>query len=67
MTERSANHVTHRAVICQPVVSQSSWPVRLPQELYCIEGVVTAAQCTATVSKSIVLPRIWALGREYAD
>ena len=26
--------------------------------LYCIEGVVIAAQCTATFSRSIVLPRI---------
>ena len=35
--------------------------------LYCIEGVVIAAPCTATFSRSIVLPRIWVLGREYAD
>jgi hypothetical protein len=36
--------------------------------LYCIEGVVFAAQCTATFSKSIALPRIWVLlGREYTD
>ena len=26
--------------------------------LYCIEGVVIAARCTATFSRSIVLPRI---------
>ena len=36
--------------------------------LYFIEGVVIAAQCTATFSRSIVLPRIQVLlGREYAD
>ena len=37
--------------------------------LYCIcfDGVVIAAQCTATFLRSIVLPRIWVLGREYAD
>ena len=39
------------------------WPI----ELYCINGVVIAAQCTATFLRSIVLPRIWVLGREYAD
>ena len=32
--------------------------------LYCIDGVVIAAQWTATFLRSIVLPR---LGREYAD
>ena len=36
--------------------------------LYCIEGVFIAAQCTATFSRSIVLPRIYVLlGCEYAD
>ena len=30
----------------------------LPILLYCIDGVVIAAQCTATFSKSIVLPWI---------
>ena len=36
--------------------------------LYCIEGVVIAVQCTATFTRSIVLPRIQVLlGREYAD
>ena len=36
--------------------------------LYYIDGVVIAAQCTATFSKSIVLPQILILlGREYAD
>jgi hypothetical protein len=36
--------------------------------LYCIEGVVIAAQCTATFSRSIVLPRILVLlGHEYAN
>ena len=29
-----------------------------PEWMYCIEGVVIAAQCTATFSRSIVLPRI---------
>ena len=33
--------------------------------LYCIDRVVIAAQCTATLLRSIVLPRIWVLGREY--
>ena len=32
--------------------------------LYCIDGVVIAAQCTETFSKAIVLPQ---QGREYAD
>ena len=39
-------------------------------ELYnwcCIEGVVINAQYTAIFSRSIVLPRIWVLGREYVD
>ena len=31
------------------------------------DGVVIAAQSTATFLRSIVLPRIWVLGREYAD
>ena len=31
---------------------------------YCI---VIAVQCTATFLRSIVFPRIWVLGREYAD
>ena len=36
--------------------------------LYCIDGVVIAAQCTATFSISIVLPRILVLlGGEYDD
>jgi hypothetical protein len=36
--------------------------------LYCIDGVVIVAQCSATFLRSIVLPRIWVLlGREYAD
>ena len=36
--------------------------------LYCIDGMVIAAQCTATFSRSIVIPRIYVLlGREYAD
>ena len=35
--------------------------------LYCIEGVVIAAQCTATFSRSIVLPQIEVLEREKAD
>ena len=35
--------------------------------LYFINGVVIAAQCTATIFRSIVLPRIWVLGREYVD
>ena len=35
--------------------------------LYYIDGVVIAAQCTATFSRSIVLPRIRVLGSEYAD
>ena len=35
--------------------------------LYCFDGVVIAAQCTATFLRSIVLPRIQVLGREYAD
>ena len=33
----------------------------------CFDGVVIAAQSTATFLRSIVLPRIWVLGREYAD
>ena len=36
--------------------------------LYCIDGVVIAVHCTATLVRSIVLPRIQVLqGREYAD
>ena len=35
--------------------------------LYCIVGVVVSARRTATFSRSIALPRIWVLGREYAD
>ena len=35
--------------------------------MYCIEGVVNTAQCTATIFSFIVLPRIWVLGHEYAD
>ena len=36
--------------------------------LYCFDRVVIAAQCTATFSRSIVLPRILLLlGREYAE
>ena len=36
--------------------------------LYCIEGVVISAQCTATFSRSILFPRIYVLlRREYAD
>ena len=36
--------------------------------LYCIEGVVIAAQCSMTFSRSVVLPRIYVLlGREYTD
>ena len=36
--------------------------------LYCTEGVVIAAQCTAAFLRSIVLSRIQVLlGREYAD
>ena len=38
---------------------------------YCISiffnWVVIAAQCTATFLRSIVFPRIYILGREYAD
>ena len=33
----------------------------------CLDGVVIAAQCTATFLRSIVLPRIWVLGRGYVD
>ena len=34
----------------------------------CFDGVVIAAQCTATLLRTIVLPRISVLlGREYAD
>jgi hypothetical protein len=33
----------------------------------CFDGVVIADQCTATFLRSIVLPQIWVLGREYAD
>ena len=35
--------------------------------LFFFEGVVIAAQCIATFLRSIVLPRIWVLGCEYAD
>ena len=36
--------------------------------LYCIDGVVIAAQCTAIFLRSIVAPRMEVLlGREYAD
>ena len=33
----------------------------------CFDGMVIAAQCTATFLRSIVLPRIEVLGRQYAD
>ena len=33
----------------------------------CFDGVIIAAQCTATFLRFIVLPRNWALGREYAE
>ena len=33
----------------------------------CFDGVFIAAQCTATFLRSIVLPRIWVLGCEYAN
>ena len=37
--------------------------------LYCIcfDGVVIAAQYTEPFLRSIVVPRIWVLGREYAN
>ena len=43
--------------------------VILEDVLYCNNGVVIAAQCTATFLRSIVLPefRYSLLGREYAD
>ena len=34
---------------------------------FCTDGVIIAAQCTATFLRSTVLPRIWVLGHEYAD
>ena len=33
-------------------------------ELYCFDGVVIAAQCTAAFLRSFMLPQIWVLGRE---
>ena len=35
--------------------------------LYCIAGVVIAAQCIATCLRFTVPPRIWVLGCEYAN
>ena len=64
------------------ILEPSTLPIIIPQDLisfqmistlndilllHCIDGVVIAAQCTATILRCIVLPRIWVLGREYYD
>ena len=57
--------------ICFPAHKNLQILVKLGKNcivLYCIDGVVIAAQCTTTFYRSIVLPQIQVLlGREYAD
>ena len=52
-------HVLITLVRCELVLDEA---INMCTVLYCIDGVVIAAKCTATFSRYIVL-----LGREYAD
>ena len=47
-----------KAILDTPICPSQSSRFNHPNVLYCIDGVVIAAQCTATFLRFIVLPRI---------